>query len=137
MNILLQDGAVIPRRGSKNAAGYDLVSLETVVIPPGYRQAIHTGVHIEMPSNIYGNICHRSGHHTRAGILISGTVDPDFRGELLVTVNNTDVGEEFRVEQGERIAQIIFIQFWSPTLRVVKKLNDTGRGANGFGSTGV
>jgi dUTP pyrophosphatase len=136
MNIRLQEGAVMPKRGSKLAAGYDLCAYKSVVIPAGTQKKIPTGVHIQMPSSIDGTISHRSGMNSKQGVLIYGVIDPDYIGELKVTMFNCHPSKSVIVEVGDRIAQVVFREHWIPSLTVVSLLKGTERGAGGHGSTG-
>ena len=136
MNVKLLKDAKMPVRGTRNSAGYDLASLETVTVHPGTQKKIRTGVCVEMPIGIVGNICHRSGMNSKDGVQVSGKVDPDYRGEISVTVFNCHPSKTVSIYKGRRIAQIIFNPIWAPVLTEVEELSVTGRGEEGFGSTG-
>ncbi len=125
-----------------HAAGLDLracLAEESITIPPGERRAIPVGVAIEPQAlNVAGFVYSRSGLGAKRGLTVSqgvGVIDPDYRGEIIVSLLNTS-GEERTVSRGERIAQIVFQPFFRPTLVEVDQLGATVRGSGGFGHTG-
>ena len=136
----------LPAYQSAHAAGLDLVAAvpadvtkAPIVIAPGGRAAIPTGLAFALPAGIEGQIRSRSGlalHHGITVLNSPGTIDPDYRGELHVILANLG-SEPFIVERGARIAQLVF----GPTVRVklneVAALDETTRGVRGFGSTGA
>lgn len=138
----LKENAVIPTRGSKEAAGYDLYACfdegNGVQIAPHATIKIGTGIAIACPKNTFGGIFARSGLATKEGLRPSncvGVVDSDYRGEVVVALHNDS--EEFRfVEQSERIAQLIILPYVPVEMEIVDELDETERGAGGFGSTG-
>lgn len=137
----LRDNAVIPTRGSEYAAGYDLYAAidETVVIGPHETQKIGTGLSFELPDNTFGMIVARSGLATKEGLRpanCSGICDSDYRGEYIIALHN-DSDEIRYVEPGERIAQLILMNYVPMTFEMVEELTETERGEGGFGSTGV
>lgn len=139
MRIKLQEGAYKPERSTSGSVGYDLRSIEDVLLYPDTYTVVHTGVHVEIPTNIAGIISHRSGLNSNQGIQAYGTADPDYRGELKVTLfnnNPTESGRVYQIKKGDKIAQIVFTKVWCPTLEVVDSLNETKRGECGHGSTG-
>ncbi len=112
---------------------------EPVTLAPGGRQGIPTGIAIALPGPEYvALVCSRSGMGTRHGITLSnsvGVIDSDYRGELTVgLVNHGDV--PYTIQPGDRIAQLMVLPILRPTLTVVEELDETERGAGGFGSTG-
>ena len=139
----LKYNAVIPTRGSKFAAGYDLVAcLDTdemnITIAPYKTVVIGTGLSMEFPDGYFGGIFARSGLASKQGLRPSncvGVVDSDYRGEIKVALYN-DSAEPRVVASGERIAQLILLPFATMTFEEVKELNDTERGEGGFGHTG-
>ncbi len=134
-------GGSLPEYKSAGASGADLCALltEDLVLKPGMRALVPTGVRLEIPRGLEGQVRPRSGLALQSGITIlnsPGTVDSDYRGELKIILIN--LGEsDFRVRNGDRIAQIVF----SPVVRVTFLRQDeiaaTTRGSGGFGSTGV
>lgn len=129
--------AIIPTRSTPGAAGYDLYSCESCVIPSGCRGVVATGVSIILPYGVYGRVAPRSGLAVKNGIQVgAGVVDPDYRGEVKVVLFNHDTNS-FTIEPGHRIAQLILERFESPSVEEVDIMDDTERGESGFGSTGI
>lgn len=135
----LHEDAVLPTHGSGDAAGYDLCSIEDLVIKPGETQVVHTGWVFEIPDGYFGGIYARSGISTKHGIRPSnctGIIDSDYRGEVLVGLHN-DSDKMYKISKGERVAQIIIQPFLLyDGFTVCDKLSNTDRGDGGFGSTG-
>lgn len=143
MNIkLLNEYAKIPTRGSEQSAGWDLYAAiaEPVTIMPHATEKIGTGFTLEMPDGWLVEIYARSGLATKKGLRPAncvGIVDPDYRGEYIVALHNdSDIPQT--VLPGERIAQMVFQQYGTPTdgFTVVDEISETLRGDGGFGSTG-
>jgi dUTP pyrophosphatase len=135
---LLHPQARAPERSRPGDAGYDLRCLAPVVLTPGAREKVPTGVAIALPPGLCGLIVPRSGLAARHGVLPTlGLIDPNFRGEIGVTLRNTGA-EPFRAEAGDRIAQLLLVPFWAPALTVVDELppSPDDRGADGWGSSG-
>ena len=122
------------------AAGYDVASCEPdLVLAPGERRAVGTGLVFELPEGYEMQVRPRSGLALKHGITLPnapGTIDADYRGELKVILQNGGQ-EPFTIRRGERIAQLVFARHEAPVLLESDSLNHTGRGAGGFGSTGV
>lgn len=125
-----------PERGSTEAAGYDLFSASDLVIPPGDKAVVPTDISLAIPSGYYGRVAPRSGLAVKHFIDVgAGVIDADYRGPLGVVLFN--FGQtEFKVKQGDRIAQLILTKIITPTVEITEDLDDTARGAGGFGSTG-
>jgi dUTP pyrophosphatase len=133
------DGARPPTRAHDDDAGCDLHAAEAATIPPGERVSVGTGVAIELPPGHAGLVVPRSGLAARHGISVvnaPGLIDSGYRGEVRVLLLNTDRQEPFEVEPGDRIAQLVVVQVASPELVEADALDETPRGAGGFGSTG-
>lgn len=121
-------------------AGADLTSMEDCVLEPGERLVIGTGVSIALPEGFVAFIVPRSGLAAKHGITVvnsPGTVDAGYRGEIKVTLLNTDKHEAFPIKKGDRIAQMIIIPFAQANFVPVETLPVSERGDSGFGSTGV
>lgn len=133
---LLNSNAVVPTRGTTGSAGLDISSSENTEIPPRKWKAVSTGISIGVPSDCYARIAPRSGLAYKYGIdVFAGVIDSDYTGEVkVILMNNGD--EPFKVNIGERIAQIIFEKIFTNDLVEVEELNSTQRGSGGFGSTG-
>ena len=136
----LREDASIPARAYDGDAGLDLAACERVVIEPGGRAAVGTGLAVAIPEGHAGLVVPRSGLAAKHGISIvnaPGLVDAGYRGELKVLLLNTDAAEPFTVEPGMRIAQLVVVSL--PAVRLVEfdELPASERGAGGFGSSGA
>ena len=133
----------LPRYETENSAGLDLRALldEPMIIKPMERVLIPTGIFLEIPNGFEGQVRARSGLSIKHGLTMVngvGTVDSDYRGELKVPMINLG-SEEFKVESGDRIAQIVFAKYETASFEAVsstEELEKTERGAGGFGHTG-
>jgi len=135
-------GLPLPAYQSADAAGLDLMAAvpadAPVVIAPGARAQIPTGISIALPRGTEGQVRPRSGLAARHGISVlntPGTIDSDYRGEIQVILVNFG-SESFSVERGQRIAQLVIAPVFRAQLFESEKLAKTARGAQGFGSTG-
>ena len=128
--------ARLPSRGSARAAGLDLCAVERVTLEAGARAAVRTGLAVAIPAGFYGRVAPRSGLAVRHGIdVLAGVVDSDYRGEILCAlVNHGDA--PFEIEPGARIAQLVIEAIATPEPAWAEDLEETQRGAGGFGSTG-
>jgi dUTP pyrophosphatase len=134
----LADGACPPARAHEGDAGLDLHAAEGAVIGPGERASVGTGVAVAIPEGHAGLVVPRSGLAARSGISVvnaPGLIDSGYRGELRVLLLNTDREQPFTVEPGDRIAQLVIVAV-SAAEPVEAELDETLRGAGGFGSTG-
>ncbi len=132
------EGLPLPAYATEGAAGMDLLAAREVVIPPGGRALVPTGLCIALPEGYEMQVRPRSGLALRHGVTVlnaPGTVDSDYRGEVGVILLNTGV-EPFRAARGERIAQAVFAPVARAAWEEVVVLPETRRGAGGFGSTG-
>ena len=130
----------VPKRAHRGDAGVDLHSAEELTIAPGERALVKTGVALALPLGTVGLIHPRSGLAAKHGITIvnaPGTVDADYRGELMVCLLNTDKDTPFEIIRGMRIAQLVVQRVELPDFVEVDELDETVRGAGGYGSTGV
>jgi len=129
--------AVLPASGSAQAAGYDLASSETVAIWPGGTQVVKTGLSISVPHLTYGRVAPRSGLAVKNQIAVNaGVIDEDYRGEVGVVLVNHGKSV-FHVNPGDRIAQLVLEKIEKPEVVEVDNLDETERGAGGYGSTGI
>jgi dUTP pyrophosphatase len=134
----LRDDAVVPDRAYAGDAGLDLVACEGTEIGPGERAVVGTGLAVAIPEGHAGFVQPRSGLAAENGITVlntPGLVDSGYRGELRVILLNTDRFENFTVEPGMRIAQLVVVPFVSLETAEVEELPPTERGARGFGSS--
>lgn len=137
---LLRSGAQLPTYGSVEAAGADLYACleEPAEILPGATVMIPTGLAMEVPKGCAGLIYARSSMGTKRGLAPAnkvGVVDSDYRGEVMVALHNHSKESQI-VNPGERVAQLLITPVFTPGFRQVETLDDTARGAGGFGSTG-
>jgi dUTP pyrophosphatase len=133
---LLSSKAKAPTRGSAFAAGYDLYSTTDVVIKAHDRAVVPTDIAIAVPPGTYGRIAPRSGLAVKHGIQTgAGVIDADYRGEVRVLLFNHS-NEDYKIESGDRICQLVLESIINPPIEVVEALDDTERGQGGFGSTG-
>ncbi|XP_052786049.1 deoxyuridine 5'-triphosphate nucleotidohydrolase-like [Mya arenaria] len=132
----LTEKALIPTRGSKLAAGFDLYSAYDMIIPAKGKALVNTDIQITLPDGCYGRVAPRSGlardHFIDVG---AGVIDQDYRGNVGVVMFNFG-DNEFEVKAGDRIAQLICERIFLPDLVEEKSLDDTERGDGSFGSTG-
>lgn len=136
MNIvLLSDKATIPTRNNPTDAGLDLYAAEDMVIPAGEGRMIKTDVAIELPDNVVGMICDRSGMGKKGFKVHGGIVDVPYRGSVNVILWN-HTGVEAKISYKDKIAQLLVIPVLFPELKVVNSLSETERGDKGFGSSG-
>lgn len=120
-------------------AGADLVAAEAVLLEPGQRALVGTGVRIALPSGYAAFVVPRSGLAAKHGITIvnaPGTVDAGYRGEIKVSLLNTDAHEAYQVSVGDRIAQLVVMPVTIAQFVPVEELPESVRGDGGFGSTG-
>ena len=137
---LASDGAVLPQYKTSGAAGADVCALlsEPVVIKKGERAMIPTGLFFELPQGYEIQVRPRSGLAAKNGVTVlntPGTIDSDYRGEVKVILINLG-SEDFTVNNGDRIAQIVVAPVTIASFLQVSQLDETERGSGGFGSTG-
>ena len=129
--------AKLPFRGTEGAAGYDLAAAQSAVVPAHGKVLVKTGLAMALPPGCYGRIAPRSGLALKKFIDVgAGVIDSDYRGELGVILFNFG-NEDFVVNQGDKVAQLIFEKIKTPTVKEVDSLEGTGRGDRGYGSTGI
>lgn len=131
----------LPQYESSASAGMDIRAYtdEAIVLKPGERTLVKTGLFIELPIGMEAQVRPRSGLALKKGITVlnaPGTIDADYRGEIGVILINLSQ-EDFRIENGERIAQLVFAKHESISWEETTTLTETERGAGGFGSTGT
>ncbi|SEH16703.1 deoxyuridine 5'-triphosphate nucleotidohydrolase [Sphingopyxis sp. YR583] len=132
-------GLPLPAYASDGAAGMDVVAAETLTLRPGTRHAVATGFAMAIPAGYEVQVRPRSGLALKHGVTClntPGTIDSDYRGEVKVILAN--LGDEpFEIKRGDRIAQLVPAPVQRATFAEVETLDETKRGAGGFGSTGV
>ena len=123
-------------QGTTEAAGYDIRANEKLVIPEHSRKLVSTGIKVKLPVGTYGRIAPRSGLAVKSIDVAAGVIDRDYTGEIRVLlVNNSDFA--FKVNIGDRIAQLVIERIATVKFELVKSLTGTERGEKGFGSTGI
>ena len=132
----LDPRAVLPSRGSSFAAGLDICSIEDVTIGPHERAMVRTGLAVAIPHGFYGRVAPRSGLAVKLGVdVLAGVIDSDYRGELCCVLYNTS-NAELSLQAGSKICQLIIEKIITPNAAWAADLDETARGAGGFGSTG-
>lgn len=132
----LDSRAVLPQRGSALAAGLDVFSIEDVEIQPKQRALARTGLAVAIPPGFYGRVAPRSGLAVKQGLdVLAGVIDSDYRGEVCIVLYNTG-DDAIALPAGSKICQLIVEQIITPEAAWVNDLDETVRGAAGFGSTG-
>jgi len=132
------EGLTLPAYATPGAAGMDVLAAEDVTLAPGARHAVATGFSVAIPAGYEIQVRPRSGLALKHGISVPntpGTIDSDYRGELKVIVINHGA-EAFAIARGDRIAQLVLAPVTQAAWDEVAELDDTARGAGGFGSTG-
>jgi dUTP pyrophosphatase len=132
------EGLDLPAYATEGAAGMDVVSAEEVTIAPGARHAVATGIAVAIPPGYEIQVRPRSGLALKHGITVPntpGTIDSDYRGELKVILINHS-SEPFAIARGDRVAQLVLAAVTRAGWNEVGELDETRRGAGGFGSTG-
>lgn len=128
--------AHLPERANHGDLGYDLFSLDQALIPRGAMRPVRTGIALEFPEGWGGIIKDRSSMAMKRITTSAGVIDHGYRGEIVVLLtNNSEL--DFHIEPGQKIAQMTPTRVADWDIIEVKELNDTQRGASGFGSTGV
>ena len=135
MNVVLDEGAILPTRAHDTDAGFDLYSRENKIIPAHGSAIFDTGVHIQIPGSLAAVIISKSGLNVKESLTSTGLIDEGYTGALIVKLyNHSDVPT--LIERGHKISQFILVPVCTPALNVVDSLDTTERGDNGFGSSG-
>jgi dUTP pyrophosphatase len=132
------EGLPVPAYATTGAAGLDIVAAEDIVLGPGDRHAVATGFAVAIPAGYEIQVRPRSGLALKHGVTClntPGTIDADYRGEVKVILANLGA-EPFEVKRGERVAQLVPAEVTTARFLEVETLDETDRGAGGFGSTG-
>ena len=139
MRLANGEGLPLPQYETPGAAGMDLRAAEDTILKPGARFLMPTGFAIALPNTYEAQVRPRSGLAVKHGVTVlnsPGTIDSDYRGEIKVPLINHGTAD-FAIKKGDRIAQMIVSEVARATLQEVAVLDDTARGDNGFGSSGV
>ncbi len=139
--VALDEDLPLPTYARPGDAGADLRAAEDVTLAPsGGRAAVRTGIAIALPAGHAGFVLPRSGLASKHGVTCTnspGLIDSGFRGELRVLLINTDPTEPYEIKRGDRIAQLVVQRVEQVRWRTVAQLDETERGAGGFGHSGV
>lgn len=135
LKVMLDPGAIMPKRAHSTDAGLDLYAREKRIIYADDSACFDTGVHVEIPAGYVGMIKSKSGLNVRLGITSEGVIDSGYTGSIMVKLYNH--GDHFvEIEKGQKISQLVILPIITPELELVDDLEETERGDGGFGSTG-
>ena len=135
MRVVLDEGALMPRRAHPFDAGLDLFSREDAVIPARGSAIFDTGVHVEIPEGYAGFIKSKSGLNMKHDINSEGVIDTGYTGAIIVKLYNHG-DTDFAIRRGDKLTQLVLLPIGLPELEQCDSLGETERGAGGFGSTG-
>jgi dUTP pyrophosphatase len=138
--VKLDERATLPTRAHDNDAGLDLYAAESARLAPGARVSVGTGLAVQIPDGVGGLVLPRSGLALKHGVTLvnsPGLIDPGYRGEVRVLLVNTDRTREFQISPGDRIAQLLLVPVVHASPLQAEALDESTRGAGGFGSSGA
>lgn len=138
--VVVDETSLLPVYARPGDAGADLRCTTDVVLAPGERCLVGTGVRLALPRGHVGFVTPRSGLAARVGLGIvnsPGVIDSGYRGEVKVCLINQDPSQPIRLSAGDRIAQLVVVPFVTAVFTPVEALDETERGAGGYGSTGI
>ena len=135
MKIKLDPGAHMPTRAHDTDAGLDLYAINGQTIPAGGSATFDTGVHVELPNGTAGFLKSKSGLNVKHGITSDGVIDVGYTGSIVAKLYNHSA-QPYEVKPGDKITQLVILPVFFPIIDVVEELDDTERGAGGFGSSG-
>lgn len=137
MKVMLDEGAVMPTRAHEHDAGMDLYSREDKAILPGGSAVFDTGVHVALPAGTFGKLESKSGLNCKYDVVsCGGVIDSGYTGSIAVKLYNLG-SRPYMIRKGQKIVQMIVQPFFAPALDLTNELEETERGVNGFGSTGL
>lgn len=134
--VVLDEGAYMPERAHETDAGWDLRTPTVATIAPGAAAVIDTGVHVLIPKGYVGFLKAKSGLNIKCSILGTGVVDAGYTGSIVVKLYNESSTDYKWFDIGDKIIQLVILPIPEVTMTCVDSLEETERGANGFGSTG-
>lgn len=135
MKVVLDYGSYLPERAHEADAGLDIRSPISLWLYAHDSVVIDTGIHIEIPKGYVGMLKSKSGLNVKHGITSEGVIDSGYTGSIKVKLFNHS-SDVYKVEQGDKITQLVILPILTPDIEIVESLEDTERGINGFGSTG-
>ena len=136
MKIMLNAGAYMPTRAHNEDAGLDLYARDAQIVPAKESAVFDTGVHVEIPKGYAGMLVSKSGLNVKNGLTSEGLIDSGYTGSIVVKLYNNS-GYDYKVEKGHKISQLVIIPILTPDLELVDSFEETKRGNNGFGSSGL
>lgn len=136
IKVMLERHAVMPTRAHEDDAGFDLYANDSGLLPANGTVIVPTGVHMVIPKGYCGLVKSRSGLHMKMSITTTGVVDASYTGEIMVKLTSNE-NKAWAFSRGNRIAQLVIVPVYTPELVQVDSLEETERGSNGFGSTGL
>lgn len=135
LKIKLDECGIAPTRAHDTDAGLDLYAPLDFFVKPGGRFCVYTGVHIELPAGTFGAIKSKSGLMLNHGIIVDGTIDEGYRGQIGVVIFNLSK-KQVDFKKGDKIAQLVVCPVEYPRVEISEELTTSSRGTGGFGSTG-
>ena len=136
MKVVIDPGCYMPERAHEDDAGLDLRTPHDVVVPSFGSAVIDTGVHMQIPVGMVGMLKSKSGLNVKSGITSEGVIDAGYTGSIVAKLYNHS-GKTCLLKAGSKITQIVILPVIKLPIEVVDKLDDSDRGSNGFGSSGV
>ena len=136
MKVMLDPGAIMPTRAHPTDAGLDLYARTAAVIPARGHATVDTGVHVAIPEGYVGMLKSKSGLNVKRNILGEGVIDSGYTGPIVVKLYNQG-DEDVTIGAGMKLIQLVILPILTPELEQVDSLDETDRGAGGFGSTGA
>lgn len=135
MKVVLDNGAKMPTRAHETDAGLDLYSREDCIVEAKESATFDTGVHIAIPNGFVGFLKSKSGLNVKHGLISDGVIDAGYTGSIVVKLYNLS-GYDYKIKAGDKITQLVILPVATASLELADSLDDTDRGANGFGSSG-
>ena len=133
----IHEEAIVPNFAHSGDAGMDLYSVEDLILKPGERVAVSTGISAEFPEGYVALVWDKSGMALKSGIkTMAGVIDSGYRGEYKIVLTNLSP-ENFEIKKGQKIAQLLLQKIEVPEIEIAEELSEADRGEGGFGSTGV
>lgn len=136
MKVKVEPGSYVPERAHEDDAGLDLRTPHEVFIPAGSSAVIDTGVHMQIPVGMVGMLKSKSGLNVKYGITSEGVIDAGYTGAIIAKLYNHG-GKSVKLDAGSKITQIVIMPMVKLPIELVEHLDDSERGDNGFGSSGV
>lgn len=136
LKVMLDEGAYMPERAHEDDAGYDIKSPQDGYIPAHSSWTVDTGVHVQIPKGYVGFLKSKSGLNVNHGLVSEGVIDSGYTGSIVVKLYNHGNYTK-QISEGQKITQLVILPIATPELEEVSSLEETERGDNGFGSSGI